>query len=101
MEAERPAFRYFFEVVLLRFRNVLLSRLPRVLDEDDYLDRLGEALSIPLPYKEKALVLRKKAEIHLKRHEIEDAEDCLGLASRLEPHLPGLAALKRRVENAL
>ena len=49
MEMEKPSFRYFFEVVLLRFRTLLLLKLPKALDEEDFLDRLGESLELGLP----------------------------------------------------
>ena len=34
MELEKPSFRYFFEVVLLRFRTLLLLKLPKALDDE-------------------------------------------------------------------
>jgi curved DNA-binding protein CbpA len=96
MELEKPTFRYFFDVVLLRFRTLLLQKLPKVLDEEDFIDRLGEAVELGLPRRDRAQLLRKKAEVHLRRHETAEAVDCLRRAADLEPRLAGLAALRRR-----
>ena len=96
MELEKPCFRYFFDVVLLHFRSLLLLKLPKALDEEDYLDRLEEVVDLDLPPKDKAQVFRKKAEVHLRRRETQAAVDSLRRAAELEPRLAGLAALKRR-----
>jgi hypothetical protein len=96
MEAEKPWFRYFFEVLALRFRTVVLMRLPAILDEEDYLDRLEEAVGLGISRRDSAQFLRKKAEVHLRRRETADAISCLYRAADLEPRLAGLAALRRR-----
>jgi len=96
MEAERPWFRYFFDVVALRFRTVLLLKLPKVLDDEDLIDRLMEAVSLDLPSRDIAQFYRKSAEVHLRRRETAEAIECLGRAAKLEPKLAGLAALRRR-----
>ena len=96
MEAEKPWFRYFFDVVALRFRTVLLLKLPKILDEEDFLDRLAEAVELELPVRDIAQFYRKIAEVHLRRRETVEAIDALGRATELEPRLAGLAALRRR-----
>jgi curved DNA-binding protein CbpA len=96
MESEKPSFRYFFEVVLLRFRTLLLLKMPKALDEEDFLDRLEESLGLGLPRRDAAQILRKKAEVHLRRRETGMAIEALRRASDLEPRLAGLAALRRR-----
>ena len=96
MEAEKPWFRYFFDVVALRFRTVLLLKLPKVLDEEDFIDRLDEATELELPARDIAQFYRKKAEVHLRRRETVAAIEALGRAAELEPRLAGLAALRRR-----
>jgi curved DNA-binding protein CbpA len=97
MELERPWFRYFFDVVVLRFKTLLLQRMPKALEEEDYLDRLEEAASLGLPRRDTAQLLRKKAEVHTRRREFSLAEDALRRAAALEPRLAGLAALSRRL----
>jgi hypothetical protein len=96
MELERPWFRYFFDVVALRFRTILLLRLPKILDEEDYIDRLEEAADLGISRRDSAQFLRKKAEVHLRRRETAVAVDTLRRAAELEPRLAGLAALRRR-----
>jgi tetratricopeptide (TPR) repeat protein len=96
MEGERPWFRYFFDVVVLRFRSLLLLKLPRLLDEEDFLDRLTEATLLVLTDRDTAQIYRKIAEVRLRRKEPDLAIEALGRAALLEPRLAGLAALRRR-----
>ncbi len=96
MEMEKPWFRYFFDVVALRFRTLLLLKMPKVLDEEDFIDRLEEAVELGISRRDSAQFLRKKAEVHLRRHETEAAIAALRWAGELEPRLAGLTALRRR-----
>jgi len=96
MERERPWFRYFFDVVALRFRTLVLFRLPKVLDEEDFVDRLEEAAALGVSRKDTAQFLRKMAEVQLRRGETAPAVDSLRRASELEPRLAGLTALRKR-----
>ena len=96
MEAEKPWFRYFFDVVALRFRTLLLFKLSKVLEEEDFIDRLEEASRLRLPSRDLAQFWRKIAELRLRRGETSLAVDALGRAMRLEPRLAGLTALRRK-----
>jgi curved DNA-binding protein CbpA len=96
MELEKPWFRYFFDVVVLRFRTLVLMKLPKILDEEDLIDRLEEAAGLGLHSRDSAQFLRKKAEIHLRRRERAEAIRDLQRAADLEPRLAGLGALRRR-----
>jgi curved DNA-binding protein CbpA len=96
MELDRPWFRYFFEVVILRFRSLVLLKLQKVLDDEDYADRLEEAAGLGLPKRDVAQILRKKGEVQLRMHDTRAAIDSLRRASELEPGLAGLSALRRR-----
>ena len=100
MEAEKPTFRYFFEVVALRFRSLLLLKLPKLLDEEDFIDRLEEAAGLQLSRRDSAQFLRKKAEVQLRLRDTAGALESLERAARLVPRLAGLAALRRRVDMA-
>jgi len=100
MEAEKPTFRYFFEVVALRFRTLLLLKLPKFLDEEDFMDRLEEAAALGLSRRDSAQFLRKKAEVQLRLRDTEGALESLERAAELVPRLAGLAALRRRVDVA-
>jgi curved DNA-binding protein CbpA len=97
MEIEKPSFRYFFEVVLLRFRSLVLLKMPKALDEEDYVDRLAESAELDIPKRDRAQFLRKKAEVHARRRESAEAARALARAAELEPRLAGLAVLRRRI----
>jgi len=96
MEAEKPWFRYFFEVVLLRFRTLVLQKLQKALDDEDYADRIEEAAGLGLPRRDVAQLLRKKGEVQLRMRDTQAAIESLRRASELEPKLAGLSALRRR-----
>ena len=96
MELEKPWFRYFFEVVVLRFRSLVLLKLQKALEDEDYVDRLEEAAGLGLPKRDAAQILRKKAEVQLRLRDIPAAVESLERASELEPRLAGLTALMRR-----
>ena len=100
MEQEKAWFRYYFDVVALKFRTLLLQKMPGRIDEDDYLDRLEEAISLGIGLRDSAQFLRKKAEVHLRRKEWDQARDALGRAEVMVPKLPGLAAVKKRLGEA-
>ncbi len=100
MEREKPWFRYYFDVVALKFRTLLLQKMPGRIDEDDYLDRLEEAIELEVGLRDTAQFHRKKAEVHLRRKEWEKAGDALEKAANLMPKLPGLAAVKKRLSEA-
>lgn len=100
MEQEKAWFRYYFDVVTLKFRTLLLQKMPGRIDEDDYLDRLEEAIELDISLRDSAQFLRKKAEVHLRRKEWELAKDAWDRASLLVPKLPGLAAVKKRLLEA-
>jgi curved DNA-binding protein CbpA len=97
MELDRSSFRYFFDVVTLRFKNLVLLKMTKILDEEDYLDRLEEAASLGLPRRDNAQFLRKKAEVHARRREATQAREALVRAAEMEPRLAGLSALRRRL----
>jgi curved DNA-binding protein CbpA len=96
MELEKPCFRYFFDVVILRFRSLVLMKLQKEVDDEDYVDRLEEAAAIGLPKRDVAQLLRKKAEVQLRLGDTREAWDSLRRAGELEPRLAGLSALRRR-----
>jgi curved DNA-binding protein CbpA len=96
MELEKPWFRYFFEVVALRFKNLILFKLQKVLDDEDFIDCLEEAATLGLPRRDAAQLLRKMGEIQLRLGETRAAIDSLRRAGELEPKLAGLTALRRK-----
>ncbi len=101
MELEKPWFRYYFDVVALKFRFLILQKLPGRIDEEDYLDRLDEAIGLQIAPRETAQYLRKKVELSLHRGDVEVAHEALLEISRIYPKLAGFAALRTKVEHAL
>lgn len=101
MEKEKPWFRYYYDVLALRFRTLVLQKLPGRIDEDDYLDRLDEAIGLGVGLRDSAQFLRKKAEVHLRRKEVGEARAALEEASKLIPRLPGLQAARKRLKDAV
>ncbi len=100
MEKEKAWFRYYYDVVALRFRTLVLQKLPGRIDEDDYLDRLDEAIGLEVGVRDTAQFLRKKAEVHLRRKELGAARNAIEEAARLIPRLPGLQAARKRLNDA-
>ncbi|HWR11592.1 MAG TPA: J domain-containing protein [Rectinemataceae bacterium] len=100
MEHERAWFRYYYDVVALKFRTLVLQKMPGRIDEDDYLDRLEESIALEVGTRDSAQFLRKKAEVHLRRKEWEEAQEALERAALLVPRLPGLNAVRRRLAEA-
>ncbi|MEN6477203.1 MAG: DnaJ domain-containing protein [Rectinema sp.] len=96
MEHEKAWFRYYYDVLAMRFRAVVLQKLPGLIDEDDYLDRLDEAIELDVGDRDSAQFHRKKAEIFVRRRDLDAAKAELDASARLVPRLPGLAALRRR-----
>jgi curved DNA-binding protein CbpA len=101
MELEKPWFRYYFDVVALKFRFLILQKLPGRIDEEDYLDRLDEAIGLQIAPRETAQYLRKKVEVSLHRGDVEAAHEALLQISQIYPKLAGFAALRKKVEHAL
>lgn len=100
MEHEKAWFRYYYDVVALKFRTLVLQKMPGRIDEDDYLDRLEESIALEVGIRDSAQFLRKKAEVHLRRKEWSEAHQALERASCLVPRLPGLSAVRRRLAEA-
>jgi curved DNA-binding protein CbpA len=101
MELEKPWFRYYFDVVALKFRFLILQKLPGRIDEEDYLDRLDEAICLEIAPRETAQYLRKKVEILLHRGSSEAAFEALQQIAQIYPKLAGFSALRTKVEHAL
>ncbi len=100
MELEKPWFRYYFDVIALKFRFLILQKLPGKIDEEDYVDRLDEAIEMRIAPRETAQYLRKKVEILLHRGDFEAAAEAIKQISEIYPRLAGFAALRAKVQRA-
>ena len=99
MEQRSPGFGYFYEIVLARFRKLVLDELSRVLEPDAYLALLMEACSLHCSAETDAQFLRKVADLHLKQGHFQDAAAALARATILKPRLPGLKAMQAKLEH--
>lgn len=97
MEREKPAFGYFFDVVELQFRRLVLEGIPGGDDPAEYLDILEESARIAADTEDSARFLRRKAELLAKAGRREEALSALRDAERLAPKLPGIKPLIRRL----
>ena len=98
MEQKSPGFGYFYEVVLGRFRKLVLDELFHVLEPDAFLELLVEASSLRCSAETDAQFLRKVADLHLKLGHFQEAADALARATALKPRLPGLKAMQSKLE---
>lgn len=100
MEREKPAFGYFFDVVELQFRRLVLECISLPEDPEVYLAILEESARIAADSEDSARFLRRKAEILAKAGRGREALTVLGEAEILAPKLPGIKPLRRRLETA-
>lgn len=98
MEQKSPGFGYFYEVVLGRFRKLVLDELSRVLEPDAFLELLLEACSLRSSAETDAQLLRRVADLHLKHGHYHEAADALARATALKPRMPGLKAMHSKLE---
>jgi curved DNA-binding protein CbpA len=99
MEQKSPGFGYFYEVVLGRFRKLVLDELSRVLEPDAFLSLLVEACALHCSAETDAQFLRKAADLYLKTGSYQLAAAALARAAALKPRLPGLKALHEKLEH--
>lgn len=97
MEQQSSGFGYFYDVVLARFRRLVLEDLPKVQEPEVLLDTLDDAIELRSSAENDAQFHRKRAELLLKLGRIPEAVEALTRASRLMPKLPGLKALAARL----
>jgi len=100
MEQRSPGFGYFYDVVLSRFRRLVLEDLPRVLEPVIVLETLDEALASRSSVENDAQFLRRKAEILYRLGRAPEARTALARASVLMPKLPGLKALSTKLASS-
>ncbi len=98
MEGDKPAFGYFFDVVELQFRRLVLESIPYRDEPEEYLGILEEAARIAADPEDAARFLRRKAELLAKSGRRKDAIAALREAESLAPRLPGIKPLLRKLE---
>ncbi len=96
MEQKKPGFGYFYDVVLQRFRRLVLEDIGRNLEASDELALLKRALALHSSADNDAQFFRRQAELYVKGGRMLEAIEAIAKAQALKPRLPGLRALSRR-----
>ncbi len=99
MEQASPGFGYFYDVVLARFKRLVLEDLSRVLEAEAMLDTLTEAVAIRSSAENDAHFQRRRAEILLRLGRAMEAKSALDKAAALSPRMAGLKGLAMKVSN--
>ncbi len=97
MEREKPAFGYFFDVVVLQFRRLVMEGIPDGDESGEYLGILEDSARTAADPEDSARFLRRKAELLLKAGRRGEALSSLREAEALAPKLPGIKPLLRRL----
>jgi curved DNA-binding protein CbpA len=96
-EQLHPYFRHFFQEVVDRLRNLVCFKMFESLDEDTVLGYIEELVEFDFSRKETAFYLKKAAELHLRRDNVEDAKMCLDRGLSLDEKLPGIKKLQEQI----
>ncbi len=93
MEQRGSGFGYFYDVVLSRFRRLVLEDLPKALEPEAFLEKLEDAVSARSSAENDAQFLRRRAEILFRLGRSAEARSAVAKAASLAPRMPGLKAL--------
>lgn len=93
MERQKPGFGYFYEVVSMQFKRLVLEKLSQVLTDTAFLESLDKAISVHSSDENDAWFYRRKADILNKQGELFLARHCTQLALQLNP---AIGKAKRR-----
>lgn len=97
MEQRLPGFGYFYEVVLARFKRLVLEELGRCMEPAGELALLDDALACRSGADNDAQFLRRAAELSIRLGDADRATEYLRRARALKPKLPGLSVLDKRL----
>lgn len=101
MEQQSSGFGYFYEVVLARFRRLILIELPQVLEPEIYLETLLEAVEIRSSAENDGQFLKRRAELLFRSGKAPEAKATINRASAIAPKLPGLKSLSLKISIAM
>jgi len=101
MEQRSSGFGYFYDVVLQRFRRLVLEDLPRVLEPEALLDTLSDAIDARSSAENDAQFLRKRAEILYRLGRVPEARAAVTRAAALAPRMPGLRVLAQKIASGM
>jgi tetratricopeptide (TPR) repeat protein len=98
MEQQSPGFGYFYDVVLICFRKLVLDDLGRILEPEPFVKVLQDSLALRASAELDANLYRRLAEVFLKLGRLHEAEAALNHAVGLKPGKAGLSSLRSRLE---
>jgi len=97
-EKEPPRHRYFFEEVKVRLKKLYSRKLPReARSPEEEIACYQRILEFDVDRSEKAFILKKIAEVHLKVGEVNEAKRVFQQALELKPGLKGTATIRERL----
>lgn len=97
-EKEPPRHRYFFEEVEVRLKKLYSRKLPRdATDPEEEIACYERILEFDVDRSEKAFILKKIAEVHLKMDKEEKAREVFTQALDLKPGLKGTATIREKL----
>ncbi len=97
-EKEPPRHRYFFEEVEVRLKKLYSRKLPRdATDPEEEIACYERILEFDVDRSEKAFILKKIAEVHLKMDKEEKAREVFTAALDLKPGLKGTATIREKL----
>lgn len=97
-EKEPPRHRYFFEEVKVRLKKLYSRKLPRdATDPEEEIACYERILEFDVDRSEKAFILKKIAEVHLKMGKEQKARDVFTSALDLKPGLKGTATIREKL----
>lgn len=97
MEQKAPGFGYFYDVVLARFRRLVLEELGRSLEDQAELELLRGAIALKSSPDNDAQFWRRAAELLIRQGKARESAEAIARAAALKPRMPGLRALSKRV----
>ncbi len=97
-EKDPPRHRYFFEEVEVRLKKLYSRKLPReARTPEEEIACYKRILQFDVDRSEKAFILKKIAEVHLKVGQTEEAKKVFQEALELKPGLKGTATIRERL----
>ncbi len=97
-EKDPPRHRYFFEEVKVRLKKLYSRKLPRdARTSEEEIGCYERILEFNVDRSEKAFILKKIAEVHLREGETEKAKRIFQEALDLKPGLKGTATIRERL----
>ncbi|AHC15238.1 J domain-containing protein [Salinispira pacifica] len=96
-ELERPYFRHFFQEVLDRMRILVTQKMTGNVTTLVHIDFVLKMAQLPIALKERAVYMKKLAELHLAAADLRKARFFLSEAKKMNPKIQGIRGLESRL----